>query len=190
LIQWLIASKPCQVGPSSDVTHRDPRRAGNPRRGSCLVRSSRRPPACWAGGLRQVDERRLKGCSWSVSHAPRRRCPPGPVQLWPRRSCLHRGRPCGIGRFDHRSQSSVRTIRASVACGRMNVEAGWCRDVSDVMADKVCEVAQREDMELTDGSVPCGSRARGEAGDAAVVVRVLQNRPSPDRAHTAVGGHL
>jgi len=31
----------------------------------------------------------------------------------------------------------------------MNVEEGWCRDVSDVMADKVREVAQREDMELT-----------------------------------------
>jgi hypothetical protein len=34
----------------------------------------------------------------------------------------------------------------------MNVEEGWCRDVSDVMADKVREVAQREDMELTDGT--------------------------------------
>ena len=35
----------------------------------------------------------------------------------------------------------------------MNVEEGWCRDVSDVMADKVREVAQREDMELTDGTL-------------------------------------
>jgi hypothetical protein len=35
----------------------------------------------------------------------------------------------------------------------MNVEEGWCRDVSDVMADKVRDVAQREDMELTDGTL-------------------------------------
>lgn len=35
----------------------------------------------------------------------------------------------------------------------MNVEEGWCRDVSDVMADKVREVAQREDMKLTDGTL-------------------------------------
>ena len=33
----------------------------------------------------------------------------------------------------------------------MNVEEGWCRDVSDVMAEKVREVAQREDMQLTNG---------------------------------------
>ena len=35
----------------------------------------------------------------------------------------------------------------------MNVEEGWCRDVSDVMVDKVREVAQREDMKLTDGTL-------------------------------------
>jgi hypothetical protein len=35
----------------------------------------------------------------------------------------------------------------------MNVEEGWCRDVSDAMADKVREVAQRENMELTDGTL-------------------------------------
>jgi hypothetical protein len=67
----------------------------------------------------------------------------------------------------------------------MNVEEGWCRDVSDVMADKVREVAQREDMELTDGTLAfVGSRAAGKAGDATVVVTVVRNRPSPDRAHT------
>ena len=35
----------------------------------------------------------------------------------------------------------------------MNVGEGWCRDVSDVMADKVRQVAQRENMELTDGTL-------------------------------------
>jgi hypothetical protein len=35
----------------------------------------------------------------------------------------------------------------------MNADEGWCRDVSDVMADKVREVAQREDIELTDGTL-------------------------------------
>jgi hypothetical protein len=49
--------------------------------------------------------------------------------------------------------SSVRTIRASLRVVAMNVGEGWSRDVSDVMADKVREVAQREDMELTDGTL-------------------------------------
>ena len=35
----------------------------------------------------------------------------------------------------------------------MNVEEGSCRDVSDVMADKVREVAKRDDMELTGWNV-------------------------------------
>jgi ferric-dicitrate binding protein FerR (iron transport regulator) len=35
----------------------------------------------------------------------------------------------------------------------LNVEEGWCRDVSDLMADKVRAVAEREDMELTDGTL-------------------------------------
>jgi hypothetical protein len=35
----------------------------------------------------------------------------------------------------------------------MNVEEGLCGDVLDVMADKVGDVAQREDMELTDGTL-------------------------------------
>ena len=34
---------------------------------------------------------------------------------------------CEVGRFDYRSQSSVRTIRASVTVVAMNVEEGWCR---------------------------------------------------------------
>ena len=72
----------------------------------------------------------------------------------------------------------------------MNVEEGWCRDVSDVMADKVREVAQR--VELTDGTLAfVGSRAAGKAGDATVVVTVVRNRPAPDRAPTtAVRGNL
>jgi hypothetical protein len=119
-------------------------------------------PASWAvapGGRSQAMPDQIHAvrktscrCSWSVSHAPRRRCPPSPLQLWPRRSRLCRGRPCGIGRFNHRSQSSVGQYGHPLRVVAMNVEEGWCRDVSDVMADKVREVAQREDMELTDGT--------------------------------------
>ena len=35
----------------------------------------------------------------------------------------------------------------------MNVDEGWSRDVSEVIADKVRAVAEREDMELTDGTL-------------------------------------
>jgi hypothetical protein len=35
----------------------------------------------------------------------------------------------------------------------LNVEEGWCRDVSDLMADKFRAVAGREDMELTEGAL-------------------------------------
>jgi hypothetical protein len=52
----------------------------------------------------------------------------------------------------------------------MNVEEGWYRDVSDVMADKVSEVAQREDMELTDGTLAFLEAHEPEVKQATTVV--------------------
>ena len=33
----------------------------------------------------------------------------------------------------------------------LNVDEGWSRDVSEAMAHKVCEIAEHEDYELTQG---------------------------------------
>jgi hypothetical protein len=35
----------------------------------------------------------------------------------------------------------------------LNVEEGWSRDVSEVMAFKVLQIARRDDVELTDGTL-------------------------------------
>jgi hypothetical protein len=35
----------------------------------------------------------------------------------------------------------------------LNVEEGWSRDVSEVMADKVLQIARQDDVELTDGTL-------------------------------------
>src|SRR3954466_9262459 len=35
----------------------------------------------------------------------------------------------------------------------INVEEGWSRDFSEVMADKVLQIAREDDVELTDGTL-------------------------------------
>ena len=35
----------------------------------------------------------------------------------------------------------------------LNVDEGWSRDVSEAMAHKVCEIAEHEDYELTQGTL-------------------------------------
>jgi hypothetical protein len=35
----------------------------------------------------------------------------------------------------------------------LNVDEGWSRDVSDAMARKVREIAERDDYELTEGTL-------------------------------------
>jgi hypothetical protein len=61
--------------------------------------------------------------------------------------------PLRVGRFDYRSQSAVRTIRASVAGGRN--ERGRRLVSGRVGCDgrQGTRIAQREDMELTDGTL-------------------------------------
>ncbi len=74
----------------------------------------------------------------------------------------------------------------------MNVEEGWCRDVSDVMADKVPEVAQREDVELTDGTLafleahePEVKQAMLPCGDG---VRTISHPPRRSALRAGVSG--
>ena len=137
------------VGPASDVTPKAMRPPVHSKPPGVLFNGA---PAA-AGKLAQADERRLKAV-FGVC--------PMPLDADVHLVLCSFGR-AGLAYIEaDPAESDASTIVRNLLYGQyghplrvvaMNVEEGWCRDVSDVMADKVREVAQREDMELTDGTL-------------------------------------
>ena len=75
-----------------------------------------------------------------------------PLRLRSVRSRLYGDRPIASRRFDHRPQSPRWAVQSTCSVLALNVEEGWVRDVSQLIAVKVRDVAQRKEQGLTAGT--------------------------------------
>ena len=68
---------------------------------------------------------------------------------------LHTSRPTPLKQMPRRSSRTCCTAGTGkpLRVVALNVDEGWSQDVSEAMARKVLEIAEREDYELTEGTL-------------------------------------